>query len=305
MMMTDFKDAWMTMGRAAEALNCSPKDIEVMIRGLTKVADMEDGGKLVNLKGIEDFLRKMQVITNQLLTPVTPVVPIESPKTKIWIKGIKAAKILSLPYDVFVGLCKEGKIQAGRKARGWRVEEDKLNEFIKSKQELIKSLRDKPETTKRTTKLLVRPDNTQPPINPLPVVGSIPDKTTGEKEQEDPPPVIPEESKITPKDTEEEKHSSVEEEIVPDSKSDAVPPQKETRYCTIRARKHNGGNYCRIDDIATGLKMPEARIKKWITDHQVKSVQETERSRIIWYIEKESLKTFLETYNIMATFDIH
>ena len=305
-MMADFKDAWMTIKMAAEALDCNSKDIETMIRGMTKVADMEDGGKLVNLKGIEDFLRKMQVITNQLLTPVTPVVSPESQKTKIWIKGIKAAKILSLPYDVFVNLCKEEKIQAGRKARGWRVEEDKLNKFIQSNQELIKSLRGEPSDTKRTTKLLVRPTPPQKSVNPLPAVDPIPDETTGKKEQEDPPPATPEESKIVPEGIEEEKTSSVEEDkVIPGSESDIVPPQKETRYCTVRARKHNGGIYCRIDDVATGLSMPEARIKKWITDQKVKAVQETERSKIIWYIEKESLKTFLETYNIMVTFDIH
>ena len=305
-MMVDFKDVWMTMGKAAEALNCSPKDIEVMIRGMTKVADMQDGGKLVNLKGIEDFLRKMQVITNQLLTPVSPVIPPE-PKTKIWIKGIKAAKILSLPYDIFVNLCKEGKIQAGRKARGWRVEEDKLNKFIQSNQELIESLKGKSQTTKSSTKLLVRPALPPEPVNPLSAVDSIPDETTGQKDQEDPPPVIPKEPELIPKDPEEEKSSSTkeEDEVVPDSKSDAVPLQKETKYYTIRARKHNGGYYCRIDDVATGLKMPEARIKKWITDQQVKAGQEIERSKVIWYIEKESLRTFLEKNNIMITFDTH
>ena len=300
--MTDFKDVWMTVKTAAEALNCNSKDIEVMIRGMTKVADMEDGGKLVNLKGIEDFLRKMQVIINQLLAPA---IPVSSPESKVWIKGRKAAKILSLPYDIFVNLCKEEKIQAGRKARGWRVEEDKLNEFIRSNQELIKSLRGKPETTKRTTRLLPRPAPAKEPADPLPDVNPIPDNTVNKQEQDDPPPVIPEEPQPTPKDTEEENSPPAEEEVVPDSKSDTVPPQKQTRYCTVRARKHNGGNYCRIDDVATGLSMPEARIKKWINDHQVKAVQEIERSRVIWYIEKESLKTFLETYNIMVTFDIH
>ncbi|MFZ3058003.1 MAG: hypothetical protein WA092_03095 [Minisyncoccales bacterium] len=292
----------MTVKTAAEALNCNSKDIEVMIRGMTKVADMEDGGKLVNLKGIEDFLRKMQVIINQLLAPA---IPVSSPESKVWIKGRKAAKILSLPYDVFVNLCKEEKIQAGRKARGWRVEEDKLNEFIKSNQDLIKSLRGKPETTKRATKLLPRPAPVQEPADHLSDVNPIPDNTVNRKEQDDPPPVITEEPQPTPKDTEEENSPPVAEEVVPDSKSDTVPPQKQTRYCTVRARKHNGGNYCRIDDVATGLSMPEARIKKWINDHQVKAVQEIERSRVIWYIEKESLKTFLETYNIMVTFDIH
>lgn len=299
--MTDFKDVWMTIGRAAEALSCSPKDIEVMIRGMTRVADMEDGGKLVNLKGIEDFLRKMQVITNQLLNPVTPASTL---KPKIWIKGKKAAKILSLPYDVFVNLCKEQKIQAGRKAMGWRVEEDKLDEFIQFNQELIKSLKDESQNNKSTTKLLPRPASFQGPVNPLSVANSIPVNITDRKELEDPPPVTPEKPEPVT-ETDENFSSEKKEDVVPDSKEDVIPLQKETKYFTIRARKHNGGNYCRIDDVATGLKMPEARIKKWITETQVKAVQEIESSKIIWYIEKESLKTFLETYNIMITFDIH
>lgn len=303
--MTEFKDVWMTMRKAAEALNCSPEDIEVMIRGMTKVADMQDGGKLVNLKGIEEFLRKMQVITNQLLTPVIPVSsPVSPPKPKVWIKGKKAAKILGLPYDIFVNLCKDQKIQAGKKAMGWRVEEGKLNEFIQSNQDFIKSLKDEPPGIKSATGLLPRP--VQEPVNDLPESDSIPSNTPGTEEQEDPPPVVPEELQPDSKDTKKDSSPTAEEEeTVPDSQNDAVPPQKETRYCTIRARKHNNGNYCRIDDVATGLKMPEARVKKWINDHQVKAVQEIESSRVIWYIEKESLKTFLETYNIMVTFDLH
>lgn len=316
--MVTFENVWKPTDEAAKILGISLKQMELMTTGLIMVADRRDGGKLVNMKGIESFLQEMQKIANQLFSTV--VAPEEEDPT--WIKGMRAAKELSIPYEVFTDFCEKGKIKACRKTSGWRVEKKELNEFISSNQDLIKSL--KIERKKRNKVFSI---NT--PINSHTIVSSelsLSDTTKKEGENDPPPPVLPLKEK-TEQELEEDHIQNIitllmpkENSIIPPEKTgesvkeipsiqepeepDSLPQESKVSY-TIRARKHNGGHYCRIDDVAIGLSTNQTRIKKWITDKKVHSIEATESSKITWYIERESLRTFLEENNISVTFDNH
>ena len=274
-----FDDVWMNLNEAAKKLGLGPEDIELMITGMNSVADRRDGGKLVNLKGIGDYLQKIQAINNKLISPVASPSKEEkssSRKEPIWIKGRVAAQTMSMKYESFLDLCEKGTIKAKRKARGWRIEESVLNEFIKFNQELIASLK---KVRKKRTLKIIAPDPPSPNSSLI-------------KKEEKP---------ATP-----EKKDSVVETPNKDSKDDKSQEDsssREVKCFTVKARKQNGGYYCQISDIARSLHLPESTVKKWITDKMVSSIEKVEPSGVVWYIEHEGLRTFLEKYNILLTFD--
>lgn len=266
--MANYKSAWMTIKDAAKVLNCSPEDIEMLIN-VTMVADIRNnGGKLVNPKEIRNFLKRVQVMANQLLSPLK-VEPKTREETDLVI-GKEAAEKLGIPYDVFKKMCQEGEIKARPRGRGYLVEKKIIDDFISSKDEI----KDPQLTQKKAdTGLLPKPPSQKPSDSP-------PDG--------DPP-----------------EDSSFEEDSVGGDYEPEILPKPGRRSHTIRARRKNGGYYCRFDEVVNELGMKPAQVKKWITDKQIIAVEEIEQARSVWYIEKESLRTFLEKYDIMVTFDTY
>ncbi len=284
--MTEFKDVWVKIEEAATILKCSSKDIEVLINGMTMFAIIQNGGKLVNLKGIGDFLEKVQIISSQLLIPSTPF---GSQKKMTWIKGKKAAEIISISYNVFEKMCEDKKIGAERRGRGWRIEKTKLDDFIKSNQGLKNSLNvANPDPPKFPTgsSPVITPDPPKPPVEPSPII--------------DVPPVVPAEENHLPEITKEE---NSEEDDSPENIENNAPVK---HTYTIRGRKFNHGFLCRIDDVAITLKRPEIFIKEqWIKKNLIIATEAPGNSGITYYINQESLRKFLKTYNIDISFDNH
>ena len=270
-------DTWTTPEKAAEILKLSPADIRLMITGINKdaIADRRDGTILINLMGIEVFLQKMKEIINKLTTPEKTI-----PREDIWLKGRVAAQKIGVNYEKLLEWCDAGKIKGQKKARGWRIEESALNEFIKLNQELISSFK-KVRKKSLPRSRISKPDSPDPP-SPIP----------------DNPPLPANQEEKLPTGN----NSLPENPIKKDSKDDESQ-SKDMKCFTVRARKHNGGYYCRTEDIALAIHIPESTIKKWITDKMVKSIEKIESSGVIWYIEQESLRTFLEKYDILLTFD--
>ncbi|MFA5208471.1 MAG: helix-turn-helix domain-containing protein [Candidatus Paceibacterota bacterium] len=275
--MANYKSAWMSIEDAAKVLNCSPKDIEMLIN-VTMVADIRNSGeKLVNIEIIKDFFKKVHEIAKRLLP--SPKIEPETKKPKKgnkegdFVGGKEAAENLNITYDVFIRQCKEGIIPAEIKGRGWRIERNKLEKLIKSKKESIVP-------------------NNDPPPDLSPDHGGVIKTGKPEVDKRDTSSIV------LPED------SSDDEDIQPpENYRPEVLPKPGMRSYTVKARKTNRGDYCRINEVAKGLNIPEAQIKKWITAKQIKAVEEIEQAKSIWYIEKESLRTFLEKYSIMVTFD--
>ncbi|MFA5071804.1 MAG: helix-turn-helix domain-containing protein [Candidatus Paceibacterota bacterium] len=269
--MANYKSEWMTIKDAAKVLNCSPEDIEMLIK-VTMVADIRNnGGKLVNPKEIRNFLKRVQVIASQLLSPLKA-----EPKIKEAVDliiGKEAAEKLGIPYNVFKRMCREGEIKAKPRGRGYLVEKKVIDEFILSKDGAkTPSIQEK-----AGTGLLPKPPSQKSPDSP-------PDRDISI--------IVPPED---PPDDEDFQPSE-------DYKPEVLPKSGRNSY-SIRAREKNGGCYCRLDEVCEGLHMEEARIKKWIIDKQVKVIKEIERTKTILYIEKESLRTFLEKNDIMVNFN--
>lgn len=286
-----FNNTWKPIEEAAKLLNCKAEELEILINGFPQVAVMKGGGKLVNLDGIEDFMKKVQAIV-QKISP--------SPKEDIiWIKGRIAAQKMNVPYSTFVDWCGKGILPARKKATGWRVEEGKLNQFISSHQELIQARQNSSASLKpgAAPKPPAPPRGKDPPRTIEEILNDGPtedftDRKGGSEKKLEPRPVdndVPEEDGVgdEPSEPGEEQHQ----------------PVNDPKFYTIRVRKCNGGEACRIDEVAQSIHISENQIRGWIRAGEIKAKEVTEHAKITWYINKENLKTFLEKYNIIVTFE--
>lgn len=332
-----FTDTWKPIDKAAEILGIAPNDIELLISGIAMCASNQQTSlRLVNLKEIGNFLKEIRRINEQLFAEDGPT---DNGNNGKMIKGRQASKIMLISYDSLVKLCEKGTIPAQRKARGWRIEERVIKNFMLSNPDTLASLRDNsPAKPKREigliarrkptdegkgqveepgTKMVIRPtvglpDNS---LQDSHTIGGSPPEGIGT----DPPPdrngngdnPLPAEDKIglskgptSPDQRKDNPPQSEDDEDEPAPDDSEEAPEKKQEVHNIRVREQNGKPYCWIREVAAAFNPSKdtSQMLRWINNKQVEAIQVTEHGEKTWYIELESLKAFFDRNDILATF---
>jgi len=80
-----------------------------------------------------------------------------------------------------------------------------------------------------------------------------------------------------------------------------IPFREETLFCTIEVKKHDGRYYCHTKNISTAIRTSELRVIQSIMIGP-EAINIVINQKVDCYIEFESLRVFLEKYNVLATF---
>jgi len=305
-----FTDVWKPVDEAAKIMGINPEDVELLITGMTMVAENQQiSVRLVNLKAVGDFIKEVQRIKEQLTVTIKPL----NDGSRETIKGKQAAKIMLISYEALVDLCEKKKIKAQKKSRGWRIEEKELKDFMLFNKDLLASLRDNSPAKPKKERLAIRkkaPDEQSVPekSGAENKKGVIPDAVenhdldsrtaaTSEPGGSLPPVALETDPPLENSDGEE---TTLDQ---PQGEEEQSNDRKQEVH-TIRKRKHNGRLYCRIDDVASSFHpKDEGRVKRWINAGKIKAVEAVEGSKVTWYIEPESLKKFMEENGMLVTFE--
>jgi len=338
---------WLNTEAIQELLGWSPESIDLLIKGLsTSILKSSDGSRIViNLNDLKEHLIAVKKLADSFLGAPSPkkikdkipkpkkvkdkIPKPEKAKNNIeWLTGKKAAEKLNCSYKIVLELIKKHGLPAKIRGKGWQINPNELEEFLKANQELIRSFLESETVRNVETKIVPSSGDSEKlqDITDVPKEGDETDKIDQDQSQTSTAlsVIVPSTAVLevaVPQNTESEKDSnqdtgSTESSDEPENDStssendeQSKPTDKKTsqnnepidHYISIKLTKYG----CRIDDVAMALpNISITTVMKWIEEHKVETINGPGPRGIEQYIKPESLRAFLlKQRNTAVTFN--